>query len=98
MKTTVNETDGKYVITIEGRLDTAGADQAAKDLSMFNENTGRNIVIDAQGLEYISSSGLRVLLNVRKHAAGNRVTIINLSDDVLDIFKMTGFNSLFTIE
>lgn len=98
MKTTINETDGKYVITIEGRLDTAGADQAAKDLSMFNENTGRNIVIDAQGLEYISSSGLRVLLNVRKHAAGNRVTIINLSDDVLDIFKMTGFNSLFTIE
>ena len=98
MKTTINETDGKYVITIEGRLDTAGADQAAKDLSMFNENTGRNIVIDAQGLEYISSSGLRVLLNVRKHAAGNRVTIINLSDDVLNIFKMTGFNSLFTIE
>jgi anti-anti-sigma factor len=98
MKTTINETDGKYVITIEGRFDTAAADQASKDLSMFNENTGHDITIDAKGLEYISSSGLRILLNLRKHAAGNRVTIVNLSDDVLHIFKMTGFNNLFIIE
>jgi len=98
MKTNIKEIDGKYVVTLEGRLDTAAADQTDKELSVLNEQPGRDIIFDCEGLEYISSSGLRILLNVRKHAADNQVTIRNLNDDVLHIFQMTGFNNLFNIE
>ena len=98
MKTNIKEVDGKYVVTLEGRLDTAAADQADKELSVLNEQPGRDIIFDCEGLEYISSSGLRILLNVRKHATDNQVTIRNLNDDVLHIFQMTGFNNLFNIE
>lgn len=98
MKTNIKEIDGKYVITLEGRLDTAAADQTDKELSVLNEQPGRDIIFDCEGLEYISSSGLRILLNVRKHATDNQVTIRNLNDDVLHIFQMTGFNNLFNIE
>lgn len=98
MKTNIKEIDGKYVVTLEGRLDTAAADQTDKELSVLNEQPGRDIIFDCEGLEYISSSGLRILLNVRKHAADNKVTIRNLNDDVLHIFQMTGFNNLFNIE
>lgn len=98
MKTNIKEIDGKYVVTLEGRLDTAAADQTDKELSVLNEQPGRDIIFDCEGLEYISSSGLRILLNVRKHATDNQVTIRNLNDDVLHIFQMTGFNNLFNIE
>lgn len=98
MKTNIKEIDGKYVVTLEGRLDTAAADQTDKELSVLNEQPGRDIIFDCEGLDYISSSGLRILLNVRKHAADNQVTIRNLNDDVLHIFQMTGFNNLFNIE
>lgn len=98
MKTNIKEIDGKYVVTLEGRLDTAAADQTDKELSVLNEQPGRDIIFDCEDLEYISSSGLRILLNVRKHAADNQVTIRNLNDDVLHIFQMTGFNNLFNIE
>jgi anti-anti-sigma factor len=98
MKTNIKEIDGKYVVALEGRLDTAAADQTDKELSVLNEQPGRDIIFDCEGLEYISSSGLRILLNVRKHATDNQVTIRNLNDDVLHIFQMTGFNNLFNIE
>lgn len=98
MKTNIKEINGKYVVTLEGRLDTAAADQTDKELSVLNEQPGRDIIFDCEGLEYISSSGLRILLNVRKHATDNQVTIRNLNDDVLHIFQMTGFNNLFNIE
>lgn len=98
MKTNIKEIDGKYVVTLEGRFDTAAADQTDKELSVLNEQPGRDIIFDCEGLEYISSSGLRILLNVRKHATDNQVTIRNLNDDVLHIFQMTGFNNLFNIE
>lgn len=98
MKTNIKEIDGKYVVTLEGRLDTAAADQTDKELSVLNEQPGRDIIFDCEDLEYISSSGLRILLNVRKHATDNQVTIRNLNDDVLHIFQMTGFNNLFNIE
>ena len=100
MKTTINETDGKYVITIEGRFDTAAADQASKDLSMFNENTGHDITIDAKGLEYISSSGLRIFLTIRKEASrqGGKVIVRNLRKEIGQVFLMTGFYNLFEMQ
>ncbi len=100
MKTTFQEKDGKYIATLEGRLDTVAAEQVTKDLSPLNDCTGHDIIIDCTNLEYISSSGLRILLNIRKNAAavGSKVTILNINNEIKKVFEMTGFNTLFNIQ
>ena len=66
----------------------------------LHEVTGKEIVIDCSGLEYIASSGLRILLGLLKNAKarGNKVVLKNLNDEIKDVFKMTGFIDLFVIE
>jgi anti-anti-sigma factor len=99
MKTTVTEQDGKLVAILEGTLDTAAAEKTARDLAPLNDSKGRDILIDCSKLTYISSSGLRILLSVRKHAsvAGSSVTLKGANNDILDVLRTTGFNNLFTI-
>lgn len=99
MKTTFREENGKYIATLEGRLDTVAADQTAKDLSPLNDCTGHDIIIDCTNLEYISSSGLRILLNIRKNASavGSKVTILNINEEIEKAFEMTGFDTLFEV-
>ena len=66
---------------------------------LYNAN-GKNVVIDCTDLEYIASSGLRILISVLKgaKAGGSKVVIKNLSDDIMDVFKLTGFVNLFEFE
>ena len=100
MKTTFREENGKYIATLEGRLDTVASEQTAKDLAPLNDCIGHDIIIDCTNLEYISSSGLRILLNIRKNAAavGSKVTILNINDEIQKVFMMTGFSSLFDVQ
>ena len=100
MKTTFREEDGKYIATLEGRLDTVASEQTAKELSVLDDCTGHDIVIDCTKLEYISSSGLRILLNLRKTAAAvrSKVTLLNINNEIRKVFQLTGFISLFDIK
>lgn len=100
MKTTITETDGKYTVTLDGELDTACAQEFEEAMKPLHEVTGKEIVIDCSGLEYIASSGLRVMLGLLKNAKanGNKVVLKNLNDEVLDVFKMTGFIDIFEIQ
>ena len=99
MKTTITEQDGKLIATLEGTLDTAAAEKTARELAPLNDSQGRDIVIDCSNLTYISSSGLRILLSVRKHASlsGSNVTLKGANPDILDVLRTTGFHNLFTI-
>ncbi len=99
MKTTFCEKDGKYVATLEGRLDTASSEKTEKELSVLKDCTGHDIIIDCEKLEYISSSGLRILLAIKKNAiaVGSKVNIVNLNDEILKVFKMTGFDGIFNL-
>ena len=58
---------------------------------------GKNVVLDCNALQYISSSGLRLFLGVLKaaKAKGGHVYITGMSDDIRNVFSMTGFNNLF---
>ena len=100
MKTTFREENGKYIATLEGRLDTVASEQTAKELSVLDDCTGHDIVIDCTKLEYISSSGLRILLNLRKTAAAvrSKVTLLNINEEIKKVFQLTGFISLFDIK
>lgn len=84
-------------IAVSGRVDAANAPAAEEEIFRIkSENPGRHTVIDADHLEYISSAGLRVILKLRKEDA--KLAIINVAPEVYDIFDMTGFTDMITVE
>ncbi len=100
MKTKIEELDGKLIATLEGEMDTAAALEAEQVLQPLYKSDGRDIVIECEGLEYIASSGLRILLSILKgaKAGGSKVTLRNVNDDIKNVFKLTGFIDLFDFE
>ena len=99
-KVTISEQDGQIVATLIGDLDNVASSEAARGLEPIFERTDCNVLIDCTELEYISSSGLRILLNIYKHARsnGHLVTLKGLSDDVREVFVLGGFMQLFLTE
>ena len=84
-------------IAVEGRIDASNAaDAEDKIFNIKNDNPGKHVVIDADGLEYISSAGLRVILRLRKEEP--KLAIINVASDVYEVFDMTGFTDMVTVE
>lgn len=100
MTTTVQEIDGKLVAKLSGELDTAAAHDTELALQPLMESGGKDIIFDCSDLEYIASSGLRILLSIRKNATeqGSRVVLKGVNDVVLDVLNLTGFISIFEIE
>lgn len=82
-----------------GRLDSAVADQLEKEMQPLMDSADKNIVLDCTGLEYISSSGLRLFLTLRKEVAkrGGTLTLCHINDDIRSVFTITGFFKLFEI-
>jgi anti-sigma B factor antagonist len=97
MKTTLKEENNELVMYFDGRLDTAASPVVEKEMHPLMESDDKNIVLDCSKLDYISSSGLRLFLSVLKHAKakGNHVYIVGVSDDIRNVFAMTGFINLF---
>ena len=84
-------------IALEGRIDASNAAEAEEKIfSIKNDNSGKHTVLDADGLEYISSAGLRVILKLRKEEP--KLAIINVAPDVYEVFDMTGFTDMVTVE
>ena len=90
------------VITVRliGRLDTPAAQEIAQDMESLKEEADKVIVLDCSEMDYISSSGLRLFLTLRKATAekGGKVVIRGISDGIRSVFMMTGFLNLFEIE
>ncbi|MBQ2491617.1 MAG: STAS domain-containing protein, partial [Muribaculaceae bacterium] len=88
------------VAVLDGQLDTAAAVEVEQQLQPLYENEDKDIVMDCEKLEYIASSGLRILLSILKRAKahGHTVTLKGLNDDIKNVFKMTGFINLFQFE
>ena len=84
-------------IAIEGRVDASCAAVAEEKIfAIKNDNPGKHTVVDADKLEYISSAGLRVILRLRKEEP--KLAIINVAPDVYEVFDMTGFTDMVTVE
>ena len=100
MTTTIQENGNQLVAFFSGRLDTAAAVQTAEDVKPLLEAANKEIILDCTELEYISSSGLRIFLSIRKEAAAHssKVIVRNINADIREVFMMTGFVSLFVIE
>ena len=100
METTINLTEGKYLVTLNGELDTAAAAEVEKTLQPLYNSDGHDVIIDCKDLEYIASSGLRILISILKgaKAGGSKVIMRNMNDDIKTVFKLTGFINLFEFE
>ncbi len=85
-------------LVIEGRLDTTTAPQLESELKSNIDGVDK-LVLEFSSLEYISSAGLRALLVAQKimNKQGSMV-IRNVNEDVMDIFDVTGFADILTIE
>lgn len=85
--------------TVSGRLDTPAAVKAQQEIIPLLENADKAVTLDCKNLEYISSSGLRLFLTIRKEVAakGGSICIENINEDIRKVFMMTGFFNLFDI-
>ena len=97
----MNEIQGKIIdgvlwITLNGRIDSNNSAAVEQEAVKLADNHPGTIIIDAQDLAYISSAGLRVLLHLRK--INSDIRIINVCSEVYEIFDMTGFTQIMTIE
>ncbi len=89
--------ENDILIALKGHIDSTNAPAVEKEaLAALNQAPQKDILIDAAELEYISSAGLRVILHLRK--INENIRIINVNPDVFDIFDMTGFTQMMTIE
>ena len=96
----INEENNGLRAIFEGRLDTPAAVKAQQEVEPLIENADKTIILDCTNLEYISSSGLRLFLTIRKEAGskGGKVIIENINEDIRKVFMMTGFFNLFEIK
>ena len=85
---------------LKGRLDTSAAQEVSKQMEELTEAATGTIVLDCSEMSYISSSGLRIFLMLRKAAAekGGKVIVRGISNDIRSVFMMTGFLNLFEIQ
>ena len=100
MDITINKLDGRLVVALVGDFDNAASTKAQQKLAPVLECDDCDILIDCQRLEYISSSGLRILLSIFKHAHANGHAAIlkGMTDEVEEAIDMSGLMDLFVVE
>ena len=87
----------KLTVKLEGRLDTTTSPELESELGM-NLDGIKELVFDFNGLEYLSSAGLRVLLNAQKTMIQQgEMKVTGVSDAVKEIFDVTGFSDILTV-
>ena len=87
-------------ISLIGRLDAASSSELQLVLDEAFKSIIEELTFDFKELEYISSAGLRIILNAQKLALSNscKMRLVNVNKDVMDVFKITGFDEFLTIE
>lgn len=100
MQININTQGNETVATLIGRLDTPASIELAEQFDILAGKAGGTVVLDCSQLEYISSSGLRLFLTLRKAAAtkGGKVIVRSINSDVRTVFMITGFLNLFEIQ
>lgn len=100
MEVKITREDGEVTAWLIGRLDTPASLEIAPQMNALAEDAGGTIILDCTDMEYISSSGLRIFITLRKAAAskGGKVIVRGISNEIRSVFMMTGFLNLFEIQ
>lgn len=85
-------------LVVAGRLDTQTAPELEKEVDAITSDV-KELIFDMAGLEYVSSAGLRVILKAQKimNAQGS-MKLISVNDSIMEVFDITGFLDILTIE
>lgn len=100
MKIQTITNDSEIVVSIEGRVDTTTAPELEKAVNVFYAQNGITLVFDCEKMDYVSSSGLRVILSAHKNitAKGGKFILRHLNREVRSVIDLTGFSRILTIE
>ena len=100
MEVKILDQNGEKVVVIEGRVDTVTASDLEMKVSQIWSTPAIKLVFDCERLEYLSSSGLRIILSAHKQvtAKGGKFILRNLSREVRSVIDLTGFSRILTIE
>ena len=99
MEVIITTEDKVTTASLIGRLDTMAAQEIAPQMDEL-KNADGTLILDCSELSYISSSGLRIFLTLRKAAVekGSKVIVRSINNDIRSVFMMTGFLNLFEIQ
>lgn len=99
MELIIKDNGDKIIGSIIGRLDTVHSEQFNNDMQPLMNAADRHIELECSQLEYISSSGLRLFLSLRKQVAakGGKLVIRNINEAISEVFTITGFFNLFEV-
>ena len=100
MEVIISKQNGEVTARLIGRLDTPASQDIAPEVNELIAEAGNTIILDCSEMNYISSSGLRIFLTLRKSAAdkGGKIIVRDITDNIRSVFMMTGFLSLFEIQ
>ena len=98
MNVTITEEGNKALVSLEGRLDTLTAPQLEAEVNGKLDGV-KTLIFDFQNLAYVSSAGLRILFMAQKIMnKQGKMIVRNANADIKDIFTVTGFSNILTIE
>lgn len=99
MKINIQRNGDEVVVALNGELDTVTTAQIGEELNRIIEMASNQLIIDCKDLEYISSSGLRFFMQLKRHSEqqNGTVTLINMNQDVKEVFRISGFHHIFNI-
>ena len=94
------ENGDALTISLSGQLDTLSAPDFEKEIQGILKGDDLHIILNGDELTYISSAGLRLLLTLQKgvRGKGGTLKLKNVRKEIMDIFNITGFSSILTIE
>ena len=100
MNITIEKANNITTAHLIGRLDTPACQEADAYFTQLQDAADGIVTLDCAELAYISSSGLRLFLSLRKAASakGGKVIVKNISDPIRQVFMMTGFLNIFEIQ
>ncbi len=100
MNITITEDGNQLIAIFDGRLDTVAAQQISETIEPLMQHADQTLILDCEKMPFISSSGLRIFLKIRKEveAKGGKMQLKNVCSDVMQVFKMTKLDGIFEIQ
>ncbi|MBW2284620.1 MAG: STAS domain-containing protein [Deltaproteobacteria bacterium] len=99
MEIDISKENEAVLVTVKGRMDAVTSPDFQENLEGLVANGERRIVVDCQGLEYISSAGLRSILIISKSLKNEQgeLALFGLNDMVREVFEISGFSTVIPI-
>ena len=100
MEITIQNNPENIHVIMSGSLDTLASEKVEPSVKELESLSSKPITIDCNALDYIASSGLRILLRLRKACAANgqKVTLAGINENVMEVLQITHFDKMFIIK